>query len=232
MDRKDLLITGILISFVILVMGLMIIPSIVTYSMGQCFANYNYPEEDNNFNNSTPKSTAISIAKLNYKFSAFCSKGTASLTSDGEYWVVKLDNADVITVDAETWISKEGNLNQPNTWKSLDELKVIYIATIQARNEIVGKPEKITMDGKEIWKVPVYKENFNPENYHGELIGEVYVDLLTGKSKKEYNGFFNKIYGLIEDVNGIDGWLSLKQLDYKIGRSGQFKDALRGLYPE
>ncbi len=69
-----------------------------------------------------------------------------------------------------------------NIWRSLDELKAQYIAEIQicsgAGSSSVGRPQKITREGKEVWKVPIRVAVFK-YSYTGN---EIY----TGKNKTEY----------------------------------------------
>ena len=187
------------------------------------------------FDNSTPKSTAISIARLNMGIGGFEADPikNINLSSDGKYWIVETynsfykDQVVVMTIDTKTLMSKVEN----GEWKSLDELKALYIADIQS-NCGPGKPQKITMNGKEIWKVQEY-------DYEGDYLDPqveyVYVDVATGKSKntwKEFNEFAFK-----------NDWLTLKEVDDTINRIDQldpslglegpsFKNALRNLYPE
>lgn len=187
------------------------------------------------FDNSTPKSTVISIARLNMGIGGFEADPIKSvnLTSDGKYWIVETydsfykDNVVVMTIDAKTLMSKVEN----GEWKSLDELKALYIADIQS-NCGPGKPQKIIMNGKEVWKVQEY-------DYEGDSLDPqveyVYVDVATGKSKNTWNEFNKFAFK--------NGWLTLNdvdttikridQLDPSLGLSGpSFRDALRDLYPE
>ena len=118
-------------------------------------------------------------------------------------------------------------------WRSLDELKAIYIADIQSytRNGDLGKPSKITMGGKEVWKVPVhYFHESNPK------LAYVYVDVVTGKSKNDYD------YDFFNNASNPDNWFTLKEVDVIIDKKEKayddypdptpFKDVLRNLYPE
>lgn len=198
----------------------------------------NFPGEKT-FDNSTPEATAISIARLNLGQWGFDSATIKSvhLTSDSKYWVVEIYNSvyqdgfDVVTVDAKTWASKINSSYEPNLsyiWRSLDELKAIYIAEIQSSTEDVSKPQKITMNGKEIWKVPVYDKD-SYELGKSEKVEYVYVDVATGKSKNTWNEFNN--------AAGTNSRLTLKQVDATINKmyvSGPipFKNALRDLYLE
>lgn len=90
------------------------------------------------------------------------------------------------------------------------------------------------MDGKEIWKVPVYYYH----EYGPKRTEYVYVDAATGKSKNElYSDVFN-------EISGTTGWLTLKEVDDIVNKIGDlrpmrgdleptsFKDALRELYLE
>ena len=180
MYRKNLMIIGSLTSVIIvlLLIGIFIFPnstsaddSVVVPSA----VDLNVMK-DPTFDTSTPEATAISIARLNEGMDGFnwWMKANASLTPDRKYWIVNMYNENceeqvrVVTVDAQTWMSrKNGSLeymgtdrpNLLNTWRSLDELKAQYIAEIQMGggdgSSSVGRPQKITMDGKEIWKVPI-----------------------------------------------------------------------------
>ncbi|HEX3014080.1 MAG TPA: hypothetical protein VHO92_07390 [Methanobacterium sp.] len=192
------------------------------------------------FDNSTPKLTAISIARLYKGVSGFYTSHTfnTSLTPDKKCWIVKMDDLMVVTVDAKKLMSKQnGNLNQPaNTWRSFDALKAQYIADIQRNgDETVGEPHRITLNGKEIWKVPVYKFVSDWQgDYNDQLVGYVYVDVATGKSKKLYSDIFYDLYCYIfNDDPGTDDWLTLKEVDEENKWwPTPVKDALRNLYPE
>ena len=237
--RKDLLIAGSLIGLIVVLLGIgMLIPpnsstGLYTYSLnstdessdtGPATETYLY------FNNSTPETTAISISRLNEGMIGFDSHITtsASLNPDGKYWVVKMHNVhDVndevtVTIDAKTLISKKSAclLEPATTWRSLDELKATYIAEIQSGNGYdIGKPYKITLEGKTVWKVPLYDISDGEK-----LIGYIYVDLATGKSKN------------VDLAGDTRGWLTLKEadksLDYSDAQYPPFIDALRDLYPE
>jgi hypothetical protein len=233
MDRKNLLIACGLIggSAVLLIMGIFIF-NIITDPVNvddlTVIPNSTNLSEEKNiyFDNSTPESTAISIARLNEGMIGFDGyiTTTASLTSDGKYWIVKMHNVYdvgdelVFTVDAKTLMSKKnGWLGLPmNSWKSLDELKARYIAEIQSDQGIdIGTPSKVTLDGKTVWKVPFY----NSDSWY-QPYGYVYVDLTTGKSKFAYS------------AGGSEEWRTLKELDDSIYSGTQFRNALRNLYPE
>lgn len=194
--------------------------------------NSTTPQKNVSFNAKTPQEKAIFVSKLNYGINYYITVFNASLTPDGKYWIVKMREAGyddwVVTVDAKTLMSKEKN----GVWKSFDELKAVYIAEIQSTksNGGIGKPTKVTMEGKEIWKVPVYYYH----EYDPKRTEYVYVDVTTGKSKNElYSDVFN-------EVSGANGWLTLKEVDDIINKinkmdnpeSTSFKDALRELYPE
>lgn len=206
--------------------------------------NETFPEDSSKdytaFDNSTPELTAISIARLYQGVSGFYTSHTfnTSLTPDEKYWIVKMDDLIVVTVDAKTLISKQnGDLNQPaNTWQSLDALKAQYIADIQSNgDETVGESHKITLNGKEIWKVPIYTIVSNWQGgYDDQLVGYVYVDIATGKSKKLYSDIFYDIYCYIfNDTPGTDCWLTLKEVDKKNRWwPTPFRNALRNLYQE
>lgn len=138
-----------------------------------------------------------------------------------------MDDSMIVTVDAKSFKSKQnGDLNQPaNTWRSLDELKAQYLADIHSEglseNAKVGRPNKVTMNGQKIWKMPVYYSNDSDR----EITEYVYVNLVTGKSKNTWNDF--------NELTWTKGWLTLKEVDDKSGLwPAPFKDALRDLYPE
>ena len=182
------------------------------------------------FDNSTPPATAISIARLNEGTTGFDENITkvsnAHLTSDEKYWIVNvhegIDNW-IVTIDANTGMSaKNGGDGPVETWRSLDELKALYIAELGDDYGYYGRPQNITLDGKNVWEIPVYDED-----YWGKIDGYIYVDLRTGKS----------IY--LEASTGRTGsWDTLKDMDNRINedsglKSGkQYRDALRDLYPE
>jgi hypothetical protein len=219
MDRKNLLIAGGLIGgIIVLIAGslIFVLPEVNIF-IDDFFGI-------STFDNSTQEATAVSIARLNGGEWGFNSATIKSvhLTSDGKYWIVEIYNSIykdgfyVITVDAETWASKIDD----KEWKSLDELKAQYIAEIQSDD--VGKPHKITMEGKEIWKVPVYV--YSQEN---DWLGQdeyVYVDVATGKSRNTW-GEFN-------EAAGTDGWITLKQVDNTINKMQKEMDALAGITSE
>lgn len=227
MKGKNLLIAGSIIGAIIVLLGIgtLISPNPTNANNSTVISNSTNTEEDFYFDNSTPEATAISIARLNdgeFSFDSNIKVNNASLTADGKYWVVNMHaegHADWnVTVDAETLMSKKdgGPYTPLNTWRSLDELKAAYIAELQAKIGVVEKPYKLTMNGKEIWKVPVYE--LFPDR---ELVGYIYVDLATGKSK---------------DSTTEEGWMTLKEVDDSITKIDRrpvpFKDALRDLYPE
>ncbi len=235
MIRKTLLIECGLISvtLVLAIAAFIIISTITdtsTDASNSITANNNSDSDEYlSFNNSTPEATAISIARLCCGVGGFytCHTFNTSLTIDGKYWIVKMDNSMIVTIDAKSLKSKQkGDLNQPaNTWRSLDELKAQYIADIHSEglseNVRVGKPSKVTMDSRKIWKVPVYY--YNDVDY--KITEYVYVDLVTGKSKNTWNDF--------NEITWTKEWLTLKELDDKSGLwPAPFKDALRDLYPE
>lgn len=247
MERKNLLLVGGLIGVTIVLLIGIVVSILPTANIFIA----NFPGEKT-FDNSTPEATAISIARLNLGQWGFDSATIKSvhLTSDSKYWVVEIYNSvyqdgfDVVTVDAKTWASKINSSYEPNlsyTWRSLDELKAIYIAEIQAR-ESFGQvseneePQKITIDGKEIWKIPVHSE-YSQENGLSERDKYIYVDVVTGKSKNTFDEF--------NDAAGTDSWLTLKQVDDTINKmvreedssvgvetAWTFRNALRDLYPE
>jgi len=197
-----------------------------------------------NFDNSTPQATAVSIARLNLGQWGFDNAAIKSVHSEGKYWIVEIytdvykESFKAVTVDSETWMSKQNDSYEPfitydpkDTWRSLDELKALYIAEIQSSTEDVSKPTKITIDGKEIWKVPVYDKD-SYELGRSERVEYVYVDVTTGKSKNTWEEF-NK-------AAKTDGWLTLKQVDDTLNKIQEemtgsvgvpFRNALRDLYP-
>lgn len=107
-DNK--LIAGCLIGIVLfLVIGtLIIVPAIV----GTDDNSATNSSESSVFDNSTPESMAISIARLN-EGSCFDSVKVvnAFLTSDGKYWIVNMndgmDYSWIVKVDAKTGMSKK-----------------------------------------------------------------------------------------------------------------------------
>lgn len=242
MERKDLLIASCIISTIIVLIGIGITIYPNSTSGGSSMSLYDLNSADENsttapaaeenifFDNSTPEATVISIARLNEGMIGFDSQITtsASLNSDGKYWVVKMHNVQdvndevTVTVDAKTLMSKrdKSKFRPATAWRSLDELKAAYIAEIQSGNGYdIGKPCKITLEGKNVWKVPLY------DITNGEkLIGYIYIDLATGKSKN------------VDLTGNTEGWLTLKEVDnsvdYGDAQDSSFKDALRNLYPE
>ncbi|MCZ3365811.1 MULTISPECIES: hypothetical protein [Methanobacterium] len=270
MEKKNLLIVGILTGIIIVLIGIgpIIFPNSTSAddsisagnlhdlnssaknitdglnSVNESSTNETFPEDFSKdyttFDNSTSKLIAISIARLYQGLSGFYTSHTfnTSLTPDKKYWIVKMDDLMVVTVDAKTLMSKQnGDLNPPvNTWQSLDALKAQYTADIQSTgDETVGESHKITLNGKNIWKVPIYTIVSSWQGgYDDQLVGYVYVDLATGKSKKLYSDIFYDIYCYIfNDDPGTDGWLTLKEVDEKSGWwPSPFRDALRDLYLE
>ena len=243
MDRKNLLVAGGVICIIIVLLS--IGPSIFPNSTD---ATNSITNTGNNliFDNSTPETTAISIARLNEGkngFDEFSEDMIAnvSLTPDKKYWIVKIHDAGyndwAVKIDAKTLAStKSGGKYPVNIWRSFEELKAAYIAEIQSTksNGGIGRPTKVTIDCKEVWKVPVYYYH----EYDPKRTEYVYVDVKTGKSKNElYSDVFN-------EISGTNGWLTLKEVDNianKIGdlrpmrsdlESAPFKDALIDLYPE
>lgn len=253
MDRKNLLIAGslaggLIVVIIVLVIGVfIIIPSIANNLTSNSNENLTRETNENTvtFDNSTHEATAKSIARLDRGAVGFYTWYTvnASLTSDGKYWIVNMHGRGyewVVTVDAKTLMSKKNggyggfwdSGSSFDEWISFDELKARYIAEIQSKStEEVGKPHKITMNGKEIWEVPVYGWGYDIDP---ELVGYVYVDVATGKSKKVYSGIFNELYSkVLNTFTWTDGWLTLKEVDKGSKYHWtQNQDALRDLYPE
>ena len=257
MDRKNLLIASGLIGIFIVLLseGMLIILlssfNIVDFEsslMAGSMDGDQKPEEFlTYFNNSTPEATAVSVARLNLGKWGFENADIKSvhMTSDGKYWIVEIytsgykDESKTITVDAGTWMSKQNDSYEPfiaydpkDTWRSLDELKALYIAEIQSSTEDVSKPSKITINGKEIWKIPVY-DNDSYKLGISKKVEYVYVDAATGKSRNTWNQF--------NEAAGTDGWLTLKQVDDTLNKIEKemtgsvgvpFKDALRDLYKQ
>lgn len=236
MDRKKLLIAGSLtgIIIVLLSIGLLISPNSVPIKnlTSTNSTDGSFTENGLIFDNSTPESTAISIARLNEGAAGFGEGNgiitNASLTQDRQYWIVNMHedgyNEWIVTIDTKTLMSKKnGGIKKfVNTWRSLDELKANFIAEIQSGSGIdFDRPYKITLDKKTVWKVPVY----NIISDKRELYGYIYVDLTTGKSKNV-------------DLRGkTEGWKTLKEIDDSINEMYDvgprlFKDALRGLYSQ
>lgn len=240
MDRKKLLVAG---GFIICLFAAVMIISfglnLVSEIIDMPFLKYNDDSDYTSFNNSTSEATAVSIARLNFgvSYGKFF-VNNVYLTDDGKYWNVDMTAASgkdphvQVIIDAKTLMSKVNYEDEAgDEWNSLDELKANYIAEIQT-NYPLGKPQKITMEGKEIWKVPVLLSS-NNEN---SVIGYVYVDLATGKSKNTLDKF--------KKVSGTDGWLTLKEVDdvintgdYQLNylttlKQTPFRDVLRNLYLE
>ena len=251
MDRKNLLFWGGLTGVIILFVGCIFFTnSIINDTPYSISSDSSYCGDSMyfSFDNSTSRATAISIARLNEGMAGFGSnvlynsgygpyiRVNASLSSNKKYWIVHMSMGEpiewVVTVDPKTGMSKKNGESiegTNNTWRSLDELKAKYIAdlkTIAYKGLYIGKPSKITMDGKEIWKVPVYKSDGQGTYLtykEEEKVGYVYVDLSTGKSK----GF----------LLGTESWSTLKEVDEALTKIGSpssppFKDALRDLYSE
>lgn len=234
-DNK--LIAGCLIGIILvfLIGAFIIIPAIGNISAdvsNSTDENSNNDSSEDAFDNSTPKALAISIARLNEGSNGFeyVTVDSASLSSEGKYWIVNMnDGMDswVVTVDVKTGMSKENN----EKWRSLDELKAIYIADIQAykANVGLGEPNKVIMDGKELWKVPVhYIHENNPEQ-----VEYIYVDVATGKSRNDYD------YDFYNNASKPEDWFTLKEVDDIInkvsglyGPQETFKNVLRDLYHE
>lgn len=244
MDKKNLLVAGGIICIIIVLLS--IGPSIFPNSTNATNSTTNTIGNSLIFNNSTLEATIISIARLNEGKNGFDEFSedmvtNTSLTPDGKYWIIEMREAGynnwIVKVDAKTLASiKNGGKEPVNTWRSFDELKAAYIAEIQSTksNGGVGRPSKVAIDGKKVWKVPVYYYH----EYDPKRTEYVYVDVETGKSKNElYSDVF-------DEISGTNRWLTLKEVDSvanKIGDlkimmgnldSAPFKDALRDLYPE
>jgi hypothetical protein len=235
MDRKKLLTVGSLTCAILVIVSI----GIIFYNLAPV-KNLNSINSNNSsltengltFDNSTPEATAISIARLNEGASGFGDGNgittNASLTHDKLYWIINMHEDGyedwIVTVDTKTLMSKKngGMEKSVNKWRSLDELKANFIAEIQSGSGInFDRPHKTTLEGKSVWKVPVYNIISNKR----ELYGYIYVDLTTGKSKN------------VDLTGKTEGWKTLKEIDdsinemYDVG-SIPFKDALRNLYPE
>jgi hypothetical protein len=226
MDRKKLLVAGGLIGLIICLFPAFMVISFGLNLVSEMFKIGTYDADTGSFNNSTPELTAVSIAKLH--FGEGFSRVTVDdvyLTPDGKYWKVNistsgLDSHGQVTIDAKTLMSKG---DDEKVWMSLDELKASYIADIQTNGPQSvgsnGEPQKITMGGKEIWKVSTQYDDMDGTGPH---VAYVYVDLVTGKSKNTLPSF-NK-------AAGTNGWLTLKEVDNVINK--EFRDVLRDSYPE
>ncbi len=239
MDREKLLITGSLIGIIIVILSIYLLISHTPITHNSTpLSSLNSGNSDNNlpveeyliFDNSTPETLAISIARLNSGMIGFDKLITAnaSLTSDGKYWIVKMTNYEekwVVIIDTRTLMSKRNasRYRPMTTWRSLNELKAAYIAEIRSCNgEDIGKPYKVNLEGKIIWKVPIYDITNGKK-----LIAHVYIDLTSGKSK---------VFDMTIMKEGE--WMTLKEVDdsitnmYDVPKDPPFKDALRSLYPE
>lgn len=240
MDRRNLLIVGGLIgAIIVLLIGVIVF---VLPEVNIFIDEHIVPAT---FDNSTPKATAISVARLNLGKWGFDNAEIKSVHSEGKYWIVEIytdgynEGFEAVTIDSETWMSKQNDSAEPlvvydpkDTWRSLDELKAIYIAEIQSSTTDVSKPQKITVNDKEIWKITVYDKD-SYELGMSDKVEYVYVDVATGKSKNTWNEFNN--------AAGTDGWLTLKQVDDTLNKIQKemtgsvgipFRNALRDLYPE
>ncbi len=239
MDRKKILIaSGLTVAVIVFISSIVFISlflsdfNIVDFDSSlMASEEYSDPGTDEfltYFNNSTPKALAISTAQLTHGVAGFYGyPDKVYLTTDGKYWMVHvLDSWDM--VDAKTGMVKDQN----GEWISLDEAKASYIADIQHYDEEqMGKPQKININGKEIWKVPINETIYiwDPDIVWNRQIGYVYVDLETGKSKRDGN-LEDMFYNLLTKT---DGWLTLKQIDSLAPWwPYPFKDALRTIYPE
>ncbi len=240
MDRKKLLVAGVLIGFIICLFSAFMIISFGLNLVSEIIDPLpEYNIDNASFNNSTPELTAVSVARLNFgtSFNEVTVKDV-HLTPDGKYWIVGIDPNDAVdhvdvTVDTKTLMSKRNLEGKYGEWRSLDELKANYIAEIQA-NYAFGKSQKITMGGKEIWKVSMVTD-INDET-GAKTVKYIYVDVATGKSKNTLDEF--------KRAAGTDGWLTLKEVDGVINKGdyqlnylydqepGQFRDVLRDLYSE
>jgi hypothetical protein len=240
MDRKKLLAAGVLIGFIICLVPAFMIISFGLTSVSEIIHPLpEYNADNASFNNLTPELTAVSIARLNFG-TAFneVTVEDVHLTDDGKYWIVGIDPNDAVphvdvTIDAKTLMSKRNLEGEYGEWRSLDELKASYIAEIQA-NHALSKPQKITMGGKEIWKISIVTD-INDET-GAKTVKYIYVDIATGKSKNTLDEF--------EKAAGTDGWLTLKEVDGVINKGdyqlnylydrepGQFRDVLRDSYQE
>lgn len=240
MKRKDLLIAGGIIGVILVLIGIGIVisPSSTSANNSISLTGLNSTDENsiNNshdagyfftFNNSALEAAAISVARLYEESPGPCEPYTITntyLTSDKKYWIINMDGEGsnwTIIVDAKTLKSKS---SFDKRWKPLDELKAQYIAGLQMMYPGLGSgtPVEVTLDGKKVWKVPIYE---NPTGTEVKLDGYVYFDPVTGKSK-----------GFDRDTGKEGEWMTLKELDNsaniisKLGYS--FRDALRNLYPE
>lgn len=244
MDRK-LLVAGGLIgliiclfsAFMIISFGLNLVSEII-----DPFLKYNDDNYLASFNNSTPELTAASIARLNFGVSyGEITVTNVNLTPDRKYWIVGIDPNDAVNhvdviIDAKTLMSKRNLEGEYGEWRSLDELKASYIAEIQA-NYALGKPQKITMGGKEIWKILIVTDINDKTG--AKTVKYIYVDLATGKSKNTLDEF--------KKAAGTNDWLTLKEVDNVVNNGNYqlnylvdlkpteknpFRDVLRDLYPE
>lgn len=248
MDRKNLIIGGVLAGIIIFLLGIWLFISINSVNTDNSITL----QENAVFNAKTPEEKAVFVARLNEGALGFAHiEGTnkyvitvtnVSLTPDGKYWVVNLhehmnekDDSDgyikwIVTIDAKTLMSKsDDGYGEFSTWRSLDELAASYIAQIQTVGANGGSEiHKITMNGREVWKITNYY-------YHEQdprQVQDIYVDVATGKSKNTWDCF--------KDVSGTGDWLSLKEVDNvlnEINYTGSdterpFKDALRDFYSE
>lgn len=231
MNKKKLLISVVLVVFLFSVVTFMSFAlSVISDFNGRTHFDPS-SFSTTSFDNSTPQATAVSVARLNMgkNFHMFDVKDVY-LTSDKKYWIVKFDSSPkkidfIVTIDAKTLMSKVND----GEWRSFDELKALYIAQIQGLGNLCRYPQKVTMDGKEIWKVPFATDFY--ENGTDRTVKYIYVDVTTGKSKNTLEDF-NK-------AAGTDDWLKLKQVDavltkknWEYPKSKPFRNILRDFYPE
>lgn len=192
---------------------LVILGVLLIFLVGPCSAISS--NQSTAVNNNVNLKKAIFIAKLNERSYGFCEGSihidNAFLNSNKKYWIVKLhDNKNIkwtVTVNVRDSSSKKNN----GKWKSFDKLKAYYVAELNSGEHgfKLGNPVVITLEGKKVWKIPVYTTS-------GKLYQNVYFNVVNGKSKIN---------------NGK--WKTLKELDTEISKKTypvKFRDALRDFY--
>lgn len=162
---------------------------------------------------------AVFITKLNEGMIAFCGDDRVIVDNvimdpNGRFCILKVhsfnNEAWGMVINIETNASKKNN----EPWKSFEELKAQYAAELNSGNGImVGKPTVVILDGKKLWKIPLYEY----PSIGGAFWCDVYFDPVTGKSKR-----------------GNDTWKTLKEIDDEVKEMYgiSVRNPLRDFYPE
>ncbi|MCZ3365898.1 MULTISPECIES: hypothetical protein [Methanobacterium] len=200
---------------------------------------------DSNNTITIDKNKAISIAKL-YDDNFDCEfyyyekmDFNAKLSPDNKYWIIKVTgekNRPIysVTVNAKNCASKKTDAK--SSWIPLNELKAQYAASIITAYADLGscynnsKPVKVSLNGKNVWKVEARKYNFDG----GDSVYCIYFNDQNGQIMTTWNDF-NKNAGktgfltLNEVDNTINKMLNTALPEYK---PPKFKDILKDFYPE